>query len=147
MAKCASIDLIGGRNYRVIEFEFERSGLVVVKQIYKTTEGLVAIEGGVVTHPNGDRTPERYGNDTAEWTEPTTYLKRFGDAIQALCGGNRPPDRMMLEYLDKHSDSFELQEFCIEHTLLGWAQGIVVIDAALTLADEPVEGVEHEGRP
>jgi hypothetical protein len=78
------------------------------------------------------------------WT-PTTYLQRFGDAMQRLCGGQRPTDAMLLDWLDPTLESVDLQEFAIEHGP-EWAQGIAVIDAALGLADDPIEGVAHEMR-
>lgn len=81
-----------------------------------------------------------------DWAKPTTHIKRLGDALALLCAGNRPTDQMIIDYFNNDLDSFELQEFCIEHCPLVWAQGIVVIDAALTLADEPAEGVGHEPR-
>lgn len=80
------------------------------------------------------------------WTKPTRWIDRFADAIQLLCAGNRPTEKMISDWFDESQDSFELQEFCIKHCPLFWSQGIVVIDAALALADEPREGVGHELR-
>lgn len=79
------------------------------------------------------------------WTEPTKFLERLGDALEVLCQGNRPSDVMMRRWLDKELDDFTLQYFCSDHAV-DWMQGIQVIDAALKLADNPVEGVEHEYR-
>jgi hypothetical protein len=78
------------------------------------------------------------------WTTPTTYLERLGDALELLCVGNRPNDELIIRYLDNNFDGYELQEFCITHCPLVWSQGIVVIDAAMVLANSPGEGVEHE---
>lgn len=80
---------------------------------------------------------------SGDWSEPTTHLKRFGDAMQLLCNGRRPPDSMLLAWQDKDADSIDLQEFAIAHGP-AWAQGIGVIDAALVLVEQPTEGVDHE---
>lgn len=80
------------------------------------------------------------------WTKPTKYLERFSEAIALLCGGERPPEKVITDWFDENQDSFELQEFCIAHSPLVWAQGIVIIDAAIALADEPAEGAGHEPR-
>lgn len=80
------------------------------------------------------------------WAKKTTHIERLGDAFELLCAGKRPPDQMILDYFNDDLDSFELQEFCVAHCPLAWSQGIVVIDAALALADEPAEGVGHEPR-
>ena len=69
------------------------------------------------------------------WTKPTKWIDRFADAIQLLCAGNRPTEKMIADWFDESQDSFELQEFVRKHCPLGWSQGIVVIDAALALAD------------
>jgi hypothetical protein len=83
---------------------------------------------------------------SGDWTVPTKYNDRFADAIALLCAGNRPPEQMVLDWFDDSKDSFDLQEFCLAHCPLVWTQGIVVIDAATALADEPGEGVGHEPR-
>lgn len=72
------------------------------------------------------------------WKTPTTYLQRLGDALELLCAGHRPPDEMMTAWLDTDRDDMRLQSFACEHGP-SWAQGIGVIDAARTLADEPTE--------
>jgi hypothetical protein len=77
----------------------------------------------------------------SDWTEPTTYLRRFGDAMQLLCAGHRPTHAMMSAWLD--SENEELQSFAAEHGP-AWAQGIGLIDAARTTADQPTEGTDHE---
>ena len=85
-----------------------------------------------------------------DWTHPTTVLERFGDAMELLCQGERPPDSMLCAWLDGLSD--ELQIFAGNHGP-AWAQGIGIIDAALTMVDQPTEirfrdrpGVDHEHR-
>ena len=75
------------------------------------------------------------------WLTPTTYLQRFGDAIERLCNGNRPTDEFLTAWINCDDD--RLQEFACEHGPV-WAQGIVLIDAARVLADSPGEGVDHE---
>lgn len=74
---------------------------------------------------------------------PTTYIQRFGDAMQLLCGGNRPTDEMMRAWIDLGLDDHELQDFAANNGP-EWAQGLAVIDAARVLADQPTEGVDHE---
>ena len=34
-------------------------------------------------------------NYSDDWTTPTTIVERFGDAMELLCQGNRPPDSML----------------------------------------------------
>ena len=71
-----------------------------------------------------------------DWTQPTTVALRLGDAMQLLCGGKRPPDDMVQQWLDNTSES--LQEFAASNGP-AWAQGIGLIDAALVLVDQPTE--------
>lgn len=78
-----------------------------------------------------------------DWSTPTTHLQRFGDAMQLLCNGHRPPDAMLVAWQDKDADDIGLQEFAIAHGP-AWAQGIGVIDAALVLVEQPTEGIDHE---
>ena len=86
------------------------------------------------------------------WSTPTSFMKRFGDALQLLCSGHRPPEEMMLAWFDKTKDDNRLQEFCCEHGP-DWAQGIGMIDAAQVMADQPTEirtpdsDLDHEHRP
>lgn len=79
----------------------------------------------------------------SDWRTPTTFLQRFGDAIELLCAGQRPPDEMISGWFDPDTDDLRLQSFCAEHGP-AWAQGIGVADAAQLLADQPTEGVDHE---
>lgn len=81
-----------------------------------------------------------------DWTTPTTYLRRFGDAMALLCAGHRPADEVLTAWLDTDADDMRLQEFAVEHGP-AWAQGIGIIDAARMMADQPTEGVEHEEAP
>lgn len=113
-----------GKTYRDINTECACTGYVAGYQ--------AAIDDGKPTY--------------AKESGPTTYLQRFGDAMQALCGGVRPGDDVLRAWLDPDVESFALQEFAIEHGP-AWAQGIVVIDAARVLADSPTEGIEHGDAP
>lgn len=74
--------------------------------------------------------------------QQTTFVKRFGDAMELLCSGKRPPDSMIRDWFDRGMDSFELQEWGVANGP-DWAQGIAMIDAATTLAKSPQEGVGH----
>lgn len=49
---------IGGIQYVVIGTTIERKGLEIVKKLYTTTEGLVIIKNGLVSHPDGKTTAE-----------------------------------------------------------------------------------------
>lgn len=86
--------------------------------------------------------PEQQGS--ADWRAPTTYLLRFGDAMELLCAGKRPDDTMLKGWLAGTSE--ELQNFAVDHGP-AWAQGIGLIGAALAAADQPTEGVDHEMTP
>lgn len=72
----------------------------------------------------------------------TSYLARFGDVLQLLCRGHRPPDAWMAEWLTNTDDS-RLQDFVAVHGP-AWAQGIGLLDAAQVAADQPGEGPAHE---
>ena len=76
------------------------------------------------------------------YAAPTTYLQRFGDAMELLCGGNRPPDELMRDFLNQTGQPDNLQEFAIEHGPI-WSQGIALIDAARLIAYNPTEGINH----
>ena len=49
---------LGGREYVVLGSTIEREGFTVVRKSYTTTQGKVVIVRGMVTHPDGTRTPE-----------------------------------------------------------------------------------------
>lgn len=76
-----------------------------------------------------------------DWREPTTVAQRLGDVLQLLCGGKRPPDDMVLAWLN--TDDISLQDFCATHGP-AWAQGIGLIDLAMVAVEQPTEGVDHE---
>jgi hypothetical protein len=74
----------------------------------------------------------------------TTWIERFQQAIALLCGGNAPPLAMCESWInDNDGDHDELQGFAMEHMALPWMQGISLIDAAISLADQPEEGCDH----
>jgi len=75
---------------------------------------------------------------------PTTYRERFKDSIALLCQGEYPSDRIIDQWFDESNPSIELQEFCIANCPLTWSLGIAVIEAAMTLAEQPEEGKGHE---
>ncbi|MCZ8254539.1 MAG: hypothetical protein O9327_02505 [Polaromonas sp.] len=83
------------------------------------------------------------GQPDDDWSRPTTFEERFGQAIERLCGGHRPDPDIVKAWLDRSQEDERLQEFAIEHGP-AWCQGIVLIDAAYLLADSPTEGVPHE---
>ena len=78
-----------------------------------------------------------------DWRKPTKYLDRLGDALELLCLGNRPSDKLITDWIEHTSE--ELQRFCSNNGP-SWAQGIVIIDSAEILANDPVEGPAHEYR-
>ena len=75
----------------------------------------------------------------------TTKVERFRDVLMVLCGGVAP-DVSLCEnwYVENDDEShIALQEWAMNNTVVGWAQGIGVIEAAMTLADNPIEGAGH----
>lgn len=79
----------------------------------------------------------------------TTWNERFAAALALLCGGKQPPAQSIVDHFDMSMDSFELQAWAVNNAALPWAQGVAIIDAARTLADQPEEGASHtdEGAP
>lgn len=92
---------------------------------------------------NPDLTPSSANG--GDWEAPTTVAQRLGDAVQLLCNGKRPPEAMVVGWLDHSSE--ELQSFCADHGP-AWAQGIGLIDAAMVMVDQPTEITtpEHQDR-
>ncbi len=72
-----------------------------------------------------------------DWLTPTTYRERFADAVERLCG-RRAPEDMVDAWLTPGCDDGRLQEFAVEHGP-AWAQGIVLLDAAHLMAENPAE--------
>jgi hypothetical protein len=79
----------------------------------------------------------------------TTYTERFTHAVAVLCGA-QPPADMVAEWIaniDVNSEH-RLQSWVLcQAATPSWAQGIVVLDAAHVLANDPEEGEGHEERP
>ena len=80
-----------------------------------------------------------------DWTTPTTWDKRFRDALTVLCG-EPPPEGAVEAWYEPGCDSMDLQNWASEKIRMPWAQGIVVIDAAQMLANDPAEGGMHADR-
>jgi hypothetical protein len=79
----------------------------------------------------------------------TTYAERFAHAVAVLCGA-QPPADMVAEWIANIDVNGEhrLQSWVLSQAATpSWAQGIVVLDAAHVLANDPEEGVGHEDRP
>lgn len=72
------------------------------------------------------------------------WVDRFIEAFTLLCGGHEPPRRMVIDWFDERLDSVDLQDFACEFTPLETAQGIAIIDAAICIANQPVEGLNME---
>jgi hypothetical protein len=70
----------------------------------------------------------------------TTYPVRFREAIASMCGGRYPLIQTVDDWLNHKSEV--LQEWVLSNSSnkLIWAQGIAIIEAAMTLADNPMEG-------
>lgn len=76
----------------------------------------------------------------------TTYAERFTHVVSVLCGA-QPPADMVAEWLANTEVNGEhrLQSWVLcQAATPFWAQGIVVLDAAHVLANEPEEGEGHE---
>jgi hypothetical protein len=79
----------------------------------------------------------------------TTYTERFTHAVAVLCGA-QPPADMVAEWIANIDVNGEhrLQSWVLSQAATpSWAQGIVVLDAAHVLANDPEEGEGHEDRP
>jgi len=80
----------------------------------------------------------------SDWRKPTTWGQRYREALTLLCG-EAPPEIAVVESLQRGNDGWELQSWAAGKCRLAWAQGIVVLDAAVTLADTPAEGEQEDG--
>lgn len=80
-----------------------------------------------------------------DWTTPTTWEERFREALKVLCG-EPPPAGHVEAWFAPGSESLDLQHWASDKCSMPWAQGIVVIDAAEMLADNPAEGPYHTQR-
>lgn len=66
------------------------------------------------------------------------YITLFGDAMELLCGGSRPSDELLEGWLDKTQYDDTLEVFAETHGP-AWSQGLLLIEAAQLLADNPRE--------
>lgn len=75
----------------------------------------------------------------------TTPIQRFREALTLLCAGHKPDLALCEQWFDKHNDAAhsELQDWASCHGGVDWAMGIGIIEAALTLAENPREGEGH----
>lgn len=108
------------------------------KWLRKYFDHVVASKAQPSPTPQADSQPAPVPTSATggDWTQPTTVALRLGDAMQLLCGGKRPPDDMVQQWLDNTSES--LQEFAASNGP-AWAQGIGLIDAAMVMVDQPTE--------
>lgn len=76
---------------------------------------------------------------------PTLWITRFTDALEILCG-TRPPHDIVYRWLN--TDCEKLQDWVgmRAHPLLQHTMNIAIIEAAMLLADQPIEGEGHEMR-
>lgn len=79
-------------------------------------------------------------------SKPTTYMQRFREALSLLCDNAMPPMEMCIQWIkgEDVNGADPLQEWALNHSAAQWAQGIGVIEAAMTLAGQPQEGPEHD---
>lgn len=77
---------------------------------------------------------------------PTLWITRFMDALEVLAGA-RPPREIVHSWLN--SDCEKLQD-CVgmrgRSMLARHTMNIAIIEAAMLLADQPIEGEGHEVR-
>lgn len=78
-----------------------------------------------------------------DWRQPTTFIRRFSDAVTLLCG-RKPPEDMVVGWLDRGADDHRLQDFAADYGP-AWAQGIVLLDAAHVMASTPAISDEAVG--
>ena len=80
-----------------------------------------------------------------DFDESPSYIYRFQMALALLCGNHLPDERLCRQWLDGKDEKkyIELQDWAVSHSTLNWAMGIGVIEAAMTLADNPNEGGNH----
>jgi hypothetical protein len=89
-------------------------------------------------------TPEGSPNVRVGDPEDSGYLDRFVDALEILCTAR--PDRDRCERWLRHEpDSERLQDWAVDHTRANWGTGIGTIEAAEVMAENPEEGMNHEG--
>lgn len=74
--------------------------------------------------------------------DESTYEERFRHALTILCGGTPPPEPLCNLWLT--TDDVGLQDWVKYNASMEWVQGIAVIEAARTLAEQPEEGEGHQ---
>lgn len=77
-------------------------------------------------------------------TSGTTWEHRFQEVLALFSGGRKAPIDMIERWFG--SDDEGLQQWVSEHGALGWHQGIILIEAAELIADNPAEGEGHAPR-
>lgn len=82
----------------------------------------------------------------ADCDTPTTYLYRFRTALAQLCNDHVPDEILCQKWLDEGDDAAhaKLQDWAASHAALPWTMGISVIESAMQLAGDPMEGVDHQ---
>lgn len=70
------------------------------------------------------------------------FVDRLTDALSLLCGGEKPPRDFVDDWLANRDES--LQDWVLDNSVLAWAQGIVLIEAAVMIASMPAEGRGHK---
>lgn len=106
---------------------------------------LTAAPAPDVPETNFGNTTEPDAAQEVDWRTPTTYARRFADAITLLCR-EVPPADMVAGWIDRSADDQRLQDWACERAP-AWAQGIGLLDAAHVMASQPTEGVDHEPTP
>ncbi len=140
-ASSAVLKAIRAANMQLVRTGDDEFMLVTYKNAKAQCDGGKCGIGGYCDDcptPQADSQPAKVPTSATggDWTQPTTVALRLGDAMQLLCGGKRPPDDMVQQWLDNTSES--LQEFAASNGP-AWAQGIGLIDAALVMVDQPTE--------
>jgi hypothetical protein len=77
-----------------------------------------------------------------ELPDTTTYIDRFVNALGILCVASPSPE-MAEAYLTGASE--DLQHWVGTHQRVGWSMAIGVIEAAQVMANNPIEGLDHQG--
>ena len=75
----------------------------------------------------------------------TTWIDRFTDALEVLCG-TRPPRNIVRSWLNSDCEALQDWVGMRGRPILSHTMNIAIIEAAMILADQPVEGEDHETR-
>lgn len=149
--------LVQGSNYAGIQPEYVGDLATVDVMVKKALEEQInqyVFSGGDKEDSNAIPEPVVADEDFyfTEYDQPTGFLFRFQSAMALLCNDHIPSTdlcaRWLLDDDDLSSDArqIDLQEWALEHSKLNWPMGIGIIEAALTLAHNPAEGVDHESQ-